>query len=66
MAKRSGCKQCDEDEAKGLPAIRFKDKETTCFVCKKKVSKVLDLHHTRADLCCLKCEAQYWLDIAFD
>lgn len=65
MSDKGHCKKCEADEAAGLPKVRFKKKKATCFVCDKEVEQVLDLHHTRADLCSLKCEAAYWIDIAY-
>ena len=52
------CEECRKN-----PGIRLRKQVATCFVCKKKVTEVLDLHHTRADLCGLECEKRYWLDI---
>lgn len=63
--KSCGCKKCDENTDKGKPPVQFKKKKTTCFICKKEVSQVLDLHHTNADLCSLECEKKYWLDILY-
>lgn len=59
------CETCGEDERQGKSPVRFKQKHTTCFVCKKQVKQVLDLHHTNADICSLDCEAKYWLDILY-
>lgn len=57
------CPRCEEAKEKNLP--EFKDKDTVCFVCKKKVSQVLNLHHTNADICGYECEKIYWLDILY-
>jgi hypothetical protein len=59
------CPKCEADKASGVPYPRFNDKQATCFQCKKRVQRVLDLHHTNADLCSPECERDYWLDIAF-
>jgi len=48
------CPRYEEAEKKNLP--EFKTKATVCFVCKKAISQVLDLHHTNADLCSYECE----------
>lgn len=59
------CAQCEEMKRKGI-AVQFKQKNTTCDVCGKKVKKVLYLHHTGADLCSIKCENLFWLRIMYD
>lgn len=56
------CGICEENKRRGNPVI-FKKKHTRCSVCKKEVRKVLDLHHTNANLCSIKCEQRFWLDI---
>ncbi|OGY43159.1 MAG: hypothetical protein A3B89_00700 [Candidatus Buchananbacteria bacterium RIFCSPHIGHO2_02_FULL_40_13] len=66
MAKsKDTCPICEQRRREGKPVVSFKRKNTTCFVCGRKVKKVLDLHHTAADLCNLKCEQIYWLDILY-
>jgi hypothetical protein len=60
------CAVCEDRKAQGLPAHTYKDKQTTCQVCEEKVEKVLDLHHTNADICSPECEKMYWLQIALD
>ncbi len=65
MSVKNKCKQCEEEKRQGLKPVRFKDKQTVCSVCKKSVDKVLDLHHTTADICSLSCEMSFWLDIFF-
>ena len=62
---RDTCSRCEKDKRQGKPPIRFKKESTTCFVCHRKVKKVLDLHHTNADICSLACEQKYWLDILY-
>lgn len=57
------CPQCEEAKRENQP--EFKAKNTVCFVCKKEVSEVLNLHHTNADLCSYECEKKYWLDIFY-
>lgn len=57
------CKECNEVRKGKKKAIRFKKKKAICAACGKKVSKVLDLHHTGADLCSLECERNFWLDL---
>lgn len=57
-----GCQQCEKDKSEGNP-VKFKQKRARCKVCKKQVKQVLDLHHTGADLCSVKCERKFWLDI---
>lgn len=59
------CETCKEDEHRDKPPVRFKQKYTICFVCKKQVEQVLDLHHTNADICSLDCEEIYWLEILY-
>jgi hypothetical protein len=61
--KNNGCSKCRKMKLKKMPL--FKKKKAKCFVCKKSVKRVLDLHHTKADLCGLKCETKYWLDILY-
>lgn len=56
------CKTCEENKGK---LIQFKEKKTVCHECRQEVDRVLDLHHTRADLCSLKCEASYWIGLSF-
>ena len=58
MRRDEGCAQCAKQWR-----TKFKAKHTTCFVCHKEVEKVLDLHHTNADICSFDCEARYWLEI---
>jgi hypothetical protein len=60
------CATCKEREAQGLPAHTYKEKQAACQVCEEKVERVLDLHHTNADLCSPECEKMYWLQIALD
>lgn len=63
MAKES-CPTCKKMKQEGNP-VRFRTKVTTCFVCKKPVDKILDLHHTNAEICSIECETKYWLDILY-
>lgn len=59
------CQECEESARNGNQLVRFKEKHATCFVCEKKVEKVLDLHHTKVNLCSSECEDAYWLDILY-
>ncbi len=59
----SECAICDEQQRQGLPAIRLKPKDTTCSQCGRRVTQVLDLHHTKADLCSTACEFDFWSDL---
>lgn len=54
------CPRCNEEKGQ---SIRFKKKKTICYVCKREVDQVLDLHHTSKDLCSLKCEEAFWLNV---
>jgi hypothetical protein len=65
MPKDNSCTICAQNKRLGKPLVSFRDKHTTCFICHKKVDCVLDLHHTDADICSLKCERQYWIDATF-
>jgi hypothetical protein len=58
------CETCVQNERTGK-SVSFKKKHTKCAVCQKEVRKVLDLHHTGADICSLKCEQKFWLDILY-
>lgn len=57
-----GCQICKEQKG---PHPKWKHVETTCFKCGKRVTRILDLHHTNAHLCSLQCEKDYWLDIVY-
>lgn len=46
-------------------STKFKKKKTTCFICKKDVSKVLNLCGTSCDICSFACEQKFWLDILY-
>ncbi|GEM_PF-4771338 len=59
------CGKCVDNERTGK-SVSFKQKRTKCSVCGKEVHKVLDLHHTGADICSLECEAKFWFRIALD
>ncbi len=56
------CQQCKAMEGK---PVAFRELDTTCFHCKKRVRRILDNHHTNAHLCSLKCETAYWLGILY-
>jgi len=36
-----------------------------CAICKKIVTKKLDLHHTTTTLCSFECETSFWLDVFY-
>jgi len=59
------CARCEEAKKNGTP-VQFKQKNASCFICKKNVEQVLDLHHTNADLCSIECETKYWFQICYD
>lgn len=56
------CGLCEKQRGHKLPMKKI---DTQCFVCKKKTTWILDLHHTNAHLCSLECEQSYWLDILY-
>lgn len=55
------CPQCAAQNGK----VGFIEREAVCMQCQRAVSRILDLHHTRAPLCSLECERRYWLDILY-
>lgn len=51
------------DETPRLHPELFRAWSGKCFQCKQPVTRILDLRKTKAPLCSLECEKDYWLDI---
>lgn len=49
------------------PGVHWKDNrdKEPCRQCGKVAAKVLDTHHSRNTFCSLKCEGDFWTEIAF-
>jgi hypothetical protein len=64
---KNKCDECEWLQKTRGPGPYFKrnTERAECCECGKVKDKVLDLHHTSAALCSIKCEDNYWRDILF-
>lgn len=56
---------CEKCLAQKAPVYKNLTKEVKCNMCGKETHTVLDLHHTKAVLCGLECERDYWIEMFY-